>query len=315
MAIWTPASDMGGVASAVDESSAMMGGATVARSLTTVRRRRLWGRIPLAPTLLLSAFVLMALFADLLAPASPYDTSLRLRFAPPFWMDGGTLSHPLGTDSLGRDTLSRLIFGARISLLVGLAAVGLGAVVGTVLGLIAGFYGGWLDAIIMRATDAMLSLPIILLAMLLAVTFGPGLDKLVIVLALVLWARFARLVRAETLTCKVRDYVALARVGGCSSSRLVLVHILPNVTNPLVVLATLQVGWVVVVEASLSFLGAGVPPPTPSWGTMIAEALEHVTTVWWLSVFPGVAVVLLVLSVNLLGDWLRDYLDPKRRRR
>ncbi|MBI2918504.1 MAG: ABC transporter permease [Chloroflexi bacterium] len=292
-----------------------MGQATVARSLTAGRHRGVWARLPLVPLLLLGLFVLVALLADLLALASPYDTALRLRFAPPFWMDGGTLSHPLGTDSLGRDILSRLIFGARISLLVGLAAVALGGVVGTILGLVAGFYGGWLDVVIMRAADAMFSLPTILLAMLLAVTFGPGLDNLVLVLALVLWARFARLVRAETLTCKVRDYVALARVGGCSSPRLILVHIFPNVLNPLVVLATLQVGYVVVVEASLSFLGAGVPPPIPTWGTMISEGLEHITAGWWLSVFPGVAVVLLVLSVNLLGDWLRDYLDPKRRRR
>lgn len=267
--------------------------------------------VTVVPALILGAFVLVALLADWIAPYSPYKTSLSENLLPPFWLQGGTTAHLLGTDRLGRDILSRIIYGARYSLATGLAAVLVGGVVGTFLGLIAGYFGRWVDAIIMRATDAMLSLPIILIALLFAVSFGPSFQNLIIVLALVMWARFARLVRGEVLTWKERDFVALARVAGCSDARIILVHIFPNVVNGLVVLATLQVGWALIVEASLSFLGAGIPPPTPSWGSMIADGGSNIASAWWLSVFPGIALLLVLLALNLFGDALRDALDPK----
>lgn len=274
------------------------------------RRRARW---PLTALVILGLFVALGLLADWIAPYSPYKTALSDRLLPPFWQDGGQLPHLLGTDRLGRDILSRIIYGARVSLVAGVTAVAFGGVVGTILGLLSGYCGRWIDAIIMRATDAMLSLPIILIALLFAVTLGPSFSNLILVLVLVMWARFARLVRGEVLSWKEREFVALARVAGCSTLRILTRHIFPNVLNPLVVLATLQVGWVIIVESSLSFLGAGIPPPTPSWGAMISDGRSYVTTAWWLSFFPGLALILAVLSINLLGDWLRDFLDPRMR--
>lgn len=279
-----------------------------AASLLRQLRRR-----PVAPVLILGFFVAIALLADWITLYSPYATALSDRLVPPFWENGGTAAHLLGTDRLGRDILSRIIYGARVSLAAGVAAVAVGGTVGTILGLLSGYFGRWLDGIIMRATDAMLSLPIILIALLFAVTLGPSFTNLILVLVLVMWARFARLVRGEVLAWKERDFVALARVAGCSTLRILCRHIFPNVVNPLMVLATLQVGWVIIVESSLSFLGAGIPPPTPSWGAMIADGRAYVTTAWWLSFFPGLALVLVVLAINLLGDWLRDFLDPRMR--
>lgn len=270
-------------------------------------------RRPVVPGLILGFFLAIALLADWITVYSPYATALSDRLLPPFWESGGTPAHLLGTDRLGRDILSRIIYGARVSLAAGLTAVTVGGTVGTILGLLSGYFGRWSDGIIMRATDAMLSLPIILIALLFAVTLGPSFTNLILVLVLVMWARFARLVRGEVLAWKERDFVALARVAGCSTLRILCRHIFPNVVNPLMVLATLQVGWVIIVESSLSFLGAGIPPPTPSWGAMIADGRAYVTTAWWLSFFPGLALVLVVLAINLLGDWLRDFLDPRMR--
>lgn len=275
-----------------------------------LRRLRRW---PVVPAVILGFFVAIALLADWITVYSPYATMLSDRLVPPFWENGGTLAHLLGTDRLGRDILSRIIYGARVSLAAGLTAVAVGGTIGTILGLLSGYFGRWVDGIIMRATDAMLSLPIILIALLFAVTLGPSFTNLILVLVLVMWARFARLVRGEVLSWKQREFVALARVAGCSTLRILCRHIFPNVVNPLMVLATLQVGWVIVVESSLSFLGAGIPPPTPSWGAMIADGRGYVTTAWWLSFFPGLALVLVVLAINLLGDWLRDFLDPRMR--
>jgi peptide/nickel transport system permease protein len=260
---------------------------------------------------LLVAFVCMGAFAEWLAP-HPTDTGiLSDRLRPPFWQEGGARSLFLGTDLLGRDILSRIIFGARVSLVAALVTVSLGAGVGSLLGLLSGYYGGWTDTIIMRLADAMLSIPIILLALLFAVLFGPSLSNVVIVLALAMWARFARLVRGEALSWKERDFVTLARCIGASDLRIIFRHLLPNVMNPMIVLATLQLSWVIILEASLSFLGAGVPPHVPSWGIMVSEGRAYLTTAWWLSVFPGLAIALLVFSFNLLSDWVRDRLDPR----
>lgn len=270
-------------------------------------------RAPWIPLGIFALFVFLAIFADWIAPHAPNATSLSKRMLPPAWMQGGDWSYALGTDRLGRDNLSRIILGARVSIVSGVVAVGIAAFVGTVLGLISGYLGRWIDALVMRTADAMLSFPLILIALLFAVTLGPSFANLIIVLALVMWARFARLVRGETLAWKERDFVALARIAGCSPLRILTRHIFPNVLNALVVLATLQIGWVIIVEASLSFLGAGVPPPNPSWGGLIADGRNYVSTAWWLSFFPGLAIVMLVMSVNLIGDWLRDVLDPKIR--
>ncbi|MCY4582514.1 MAG: ABC transporter permease [Chloroflexi bacterium] len=271
-------------------------------------------RYPVVPVVvLLVVLVVPALFAEVVAPHDPIDGDLADRLLPPAWTDGGEWAHPLGTDRQGRDILSRMIYGARTAALVSLAALAIGGAVGTLLGLVAGYFGRWWDHVIMRLVDVSLSLPLILLALVLVVLFEPGAATTVAVVTLLLWSRYARQVRAEVLTLKEMDFVARARVAGASDLRIVFRHILPNVFNTIIVLATLLVGNVILLEASLSFLGAGIPPPNPTWGVMIAEGRDYIVTSWWLSVIPGLAIMLTVLSMNLLGDWLRDYLDPKLR--
>jgi peptide/nickel transport system permease protein len=271
------------------------------------------GRWPVISSLIIAAFVLVALLAPVLTPADPYAQSLRTRLKPPVWEEGGTWSRPLGTDRLGRDVLSRMILGARISLAVGVFTVFLAGAIGATVGLTAGYYGGRVDAILMRATDATLSFPVILLALILATTVGPSFGNVVVAVAVILWARYARVIRGEVLSLMERDFIAQARIAGCSAWRIITRHLFPNTLNTLVVLLTLQVGYVIIVEASLSFLGAGIPPPTPAWGSMIAEGRDYITSAWWVSLFPGLAILLVVLAFNLFGDWLRDTLDPKLR--
>lgn len=270
-------------------------------------------RAPLIPLMLITLVVLTALLANVLTPYSPTDISLSKRLKPPFWEKGGTLAHPLGTDAMGRDLLTRMIYGARISLVVGCLGLFVGGGVGAALGMIAGYAGGRMDAFLMRVVDTTLAFPIILFAILLVVILGGSLLTVVIAVALVLWARYARVIRGEVLSLRERDFVAQARIAGCSPVRIILVHIFPNILNTLVVLLSLQVGWVIIVEASLSFLGAGVPPPTPTWGSMIAEGRDYIASAWWLSFFPGLAILVTVLAFNLFGDWLRDALDPTMR--
>lgn len=270
-------------------------------------------RVPVVPLTIITLLVLTAVLANVLTPYSPVDISLPDRLRPPFWEQGGSLAHPLGTDPMGRDLLTRMIYGGRISLLVGLLGLLLGGGVGAVLGLMAGYAGGRVDAFLMRTTDTALSFPIILFAILLVVILGGSLFTVVLAVALVLWARFARVIRGEALSIRARDFVALARVAGSSPLRIIVVHLFPNVLNTLVVLLSLQVGWVIIVEASLSFLGAGVPPPTPTWGSMIAEGRDYIASAWWVSFFPGLAILVTVLAFNLFGDWLRDALDPTLR--
>jgi peptide/nickel transport system permease protein len=270
-------------------------------------------RLPIVSIGIIGVFVLMALLAPLLSPADPYEQTLRLRFRPPVWEASGSWAHPLGTDRLGRDMLSRIVWGSRISLAVGALAVLLASTVGAAVGLVAGYYGGRVDATLMRITDATLSFPTILLALILAVTIGPSFSNVVIAIAVILWARYARVIRGQVLTLMGLDFITQARLAGASGWRIITRHLLPNTLNTLVVLVTLQVGYVIIVEASLSFLGAGIPPPTPAWGSMIAEGREFVTSAWWVSFLPGLAILLVVLAFNLLGDWLRDTLDPKLR--
>jgi peptide/nickel transport system permease protein len=271
-------------------------------------------RYPLVPIgMLLFLLVIPAILASQVAPHDPLKGSLANRLKAPAWQDGGSLSYPLGTDKLGRDILSRIIHGARVSLVVSLVAILVGGAIGTGLGLVSGYFGRWIDSLIMRLVDISLSLPTILLALVLVAAVGPSFGTVITVLVVLLWARYARLVRAETLAIKERDFIARARVAGASHTRIMLRYIFPNVVNSLVVLATLQVGYVILLESALSFLGAGLPRPLPAWGLMIADGRELIVTAWWVSMFPGLAIMLTVLALNLLGDWLRDHLDPKLR--
>ena len=269
--------------------------------------------VPWIPIGLIALFVAAAALAPLVSPGDPYAQSLRNRFTPPVWDERGTWAHPLGTDRLGRDMLARILYGARVSLAVGALAVLLASSVGAAVGLVAGYYGGRVDAALMRITDATLSFPVILLALILAVTVGPSFLNVVIAISVILWARYARVIRGEVLTLMQLDFIAQARIAGAGAWRIITRHLVPNTLNTLVVLITLQVGYVIIVEAALSFLGAGIPPPTPAWGSMIAEGRDFVTSAWWVSFLPGLAIMLVVLAFNLLGDWLRDTLDPKLR--
>ena len=270
-------------------------------------------RAPVIPLAIIGLILFTATFAPLLTPYSTTKPSLAERLTPPVWDAEGSWDHPLGTDALGRDMATRLMFGGRVSMLVAVLTLILGGGIGTAIGLFAGYYGGRLDAVLMRIADSTLAFPIILFAILLVVTLGASMANVVIAIALVLWARYARVIRGEVLALRERDFIARARVAGCSDLRILLVHLFPNTANTLLVLLTLQVGWVIIVEASLSFLGAGIPPPTPAWGAMVADGREYVDTAWWVSAFPGVAIMLTVIAFNLVGDWLRDALDPKLR--
>lgn len=281
------------------------------RVARAMRRARRYPLLPLA--LLTFLLVAPAALAPQIAPYDPLRGSLAKRLKPPVWMDGGSADHLLGTDKLGRDILSRIIHGARVSLAVSLVAIFVGGIIGVSLGLVSGYFGGLTDAVLMRLVDISLSLPTILLALVLVAAVGPSFGTVIAVLVVLLWARYARLVRGETLGIKERDFVARARVAGASHTRIMARYIFPNVVNSLTVLATLQVGYVILLESALSFLGAGLPRPTPAWGLMIADGRELIVTAWWVSMFPGLAIMLTVLALNLLGDWLRDHLDPKLR--
>ena len=268
---------------------------------------------PLVPIAILTIMVLAAIFAPLIAPDSPRIGSLSEKLLPPAWMEEGKISHLLGTDQQGRDVLSRLIYGARISLSVAALAVFFAGTIGTAIGVVSGYFGGRTDAILMRLTDITFSIPLILMAIVLVAALGPSFYNLTLVITILLWPYYARQVRAESLSLKKQDFVALARIAGCSNISIMLRHILPNTLPTILVLATLQAASVILLEAALSFLGVGIPPPTPAWGLMVGEGRLYIATAWWLSIWPGLAILLTVLSMNLLGDWLRDWLDPKLR--
>jgi len=275
-----------------------------------LRRRKML----MAPLLVLVAFVVVGLFAPYLAPLPPTQTELGLKLTPPVWLEGGVADRPLGTDQLGRDIGSRMIYGARLSLMTSLIGIVLSGVLGTSLGLLAGYYGAWIDALIMRAADITLAIHLYILAIVLAVVWGPGLRNVLLVTVFLLWSRYARQARAEVLSLKEREFVVAARALGVSAGRIMARHLLPNLLASLIVLSTLQVGFVIVLEATLSFLGAGIPPPNPSWGVMVADGRALIASAWWVSTFPGLAILLVVLSVNLVGDAIRDLLDPRLRR-
>lgn len=277
------------------------------------RKPKLFGGLPIIPIIILmTVLIIPALFADLIAPYDPYKAHLRDRLVPPMFF-GGTSEFIFGTDRLGRDVLSRILHGAKYALVISLVGILLGAVVGTILGLLAGYMRGWVDIIIMRIVDITFALPSILLALALASVSGPSFQLVIFVVIFVIWGYFARQVRAETLSLRERDFVARARVAGASDFRILRKYILPNIVNTIVVLATLQIGVVVILEATLSFLGIGIPRPTPAWGLLVADGRQLIISNWWISFFPGMAILLTVLCVNMLGDSLRDWLDPKLR--
>jgi peptide/nickel transport system permease protein len=278
------------------------------------RRGRRLANLPIVPSTVLGLLVVVAVLAPLLAP---YEPTIPVPgagiFRPPFWMERGSVATLLGTDFQGRDVVSRLMYGARVSLVVGLTGTAVAGGIGLLLGLLAGYFGGWIDQAIMRLTDAWLAMPFLMFAIFLAALLGPGISNIIIVFGLLYWTRYARVIRNEVRTLRERDFVRLAQAAGVSNAKIIRRHIFPNVLNTWMVLASLTVGVVIVTEASLSFLGLGVPPPTPAWGLMIAEAR---TTLmggqWWLAVFPGICISVVVLAANMFGDWLRVRLDPQQ---
>ena len=271
---------------------------------------RRWPFIPVAVVLFL---VIVAIFAELVSPHDPLEGDLDDRNVPPAWSEEGTSEFLLGTDHIGRGILSRMIFGARVSLIVAVTVLIAGAALGTLVGLVAGYLGGIVDEVLMRLVDFVFALPFIVVALVASVVWGASLELVIILLALFTWAPFARQVRAEALQLKTMDYVALARVAGASGFRITVRHILPGVVNTVMVLSSLQVGSLILTESVLSFLGVGIPPPQPSWGSMVSEGRQYVSTAWWISFFPGFAILLIVFSMNFFGDWLRDKLDPRLR--
>lgn len=280
-----------------------------------LRRFRIGRDWPVLPLAILISFILIALFANVIAPYDPTEPIPGAKiFEPPFWAAGGSVHTLLGTDYQSRDVLSRLIFGARVSLIVGVVGTIVAGSIGTTLGMLAGYIGGWVDQLIMRVTDAWLALPAIVFAIFLATMVGPSMWNIVIILGLVYWTRYARVIRGEVLSLRERDFVKLAEIAGASRTRIIIRHILPNVMNSTMVLASLTIGVVIIAEASLSFLGVGVPPPEPAWGSMLADGRSMLMVGdWWLTIFPGLGIVLVVLATQLLGDWLRIRLDPQQR--
>src|SRR5215475_6227553 len=295
----------GAAAAAAPREFASVGGRWLARA-------RQW---PLVPLAILVPFILIAVFANFIAPYDPTEPIPGAKiFEPPFWMQGGSTHTVLGTDFQGRDVLSRLIFGARVSLIVGVVGTICAGSIGTALGILSGYLGGWVDQAIMRVTDAWLALPALVFAIFLATVVGPSMWNIVVILGLVYWTRYARVIRGEVLSLREREFVKLAEIAGGSRTRIILRHILPNVMNSAMVLASLTIGVVIIAEASLSFLGIGVPAPQPAWGSMLSDGRSMLMVGgWWLTVFPGLCILLVVLATQLLGDWLRIRLDPQLR--
>lgn len=278
-------------------------------------RSLLYRRYPLIGLFILILVLLLALFGPNIAPKDPNRQDIFARLVPPLTPDqNGALNFPLGTDSLGRDVLSRLIYGARVSLLVGFSAVAIGGSLGTFLGLIAGYFGGRIDDVIMRLADVQLAFPFILLAIMVLVVLGSGVINLVLILGFGQWVVYARVARGQVISQREKDYVEAMRAIGARDWRIMINEILPNILAPLIVIASFNVAGVILSEASLSFLGLGVPPSVPTWGAMLADSREQLLGgKWWLAVFPGIAIMLTTLSLNVMGDWLRDFLDPRLR--
>lgn len=270
-------------------------------------------RLPVIPVLILAILTFAAVFAPALAPYHPVRGDLRERGTPPAWQAEGSMAHILGTDQHGRDILTRMMHGARVSLTFAALTMIIGVALGALLGALSGYAGGHVDEIIMRLVDLTNALPFLLAALVMVSVFGASFRTLLIILSLFAWGGYARQVRGEVLQLKEMDYVALARVAGASPLRIVWRHLLPGVTNTLIVVATLGTGQIILAESTLSFLGVGIPPPNPAWGSMVADGRNYIATAWWIAVIPGAGIGLTVVSLNFLGDWLRDYFDPRLR--
>ncbi|CAM5783556.1 MULTISPECIES: ABC transporter permease [Brevibacillus] len=265
--------------------------------------------------LIVIVVVFMAVFASAIAPHDPAKTQAAQRLKPPMWMEGGSPANPLGTDNLGRDVLSRIIYGSQVSLMVGVCAVAVAGAIGVVLGLVSGYFGGIVDNLIMRTVDSFLAIPNILFMLVILTVLGPSLTTLILVLGFTNWVKYARIIRGEVLSVKERDFVRAARTVGASDGRIIFTHILPNVISSFIVVSTLSVATTIIAEASLSFLGLGIQPPTVSWGGMLSDGRQYLATSWWVATFPGVAITITVLGIMFLGDWLRDILDPRMKAR
>ncbi len=268
---------------------------------------------PLVPIFLITLLLVAAIFAELITPYDPEKDDLISRNIPPMWQEGGSSVHPLGTDPLGRDILARIIYGARTSLLIATIVLSIGTFFGLIVGLIAGYQGGTIDEILMRIVDFTFAVPFILVALVAVIVYGQSFALVIILLTIFSWNGVARQARAETLSLKTRDYVSAALVAGASAWRILWRHLTPGLINTVIVVTTLHLGGLILTEASLSFLGVGIPPPTPAWGVMVAEGRNYIYTEWWISFFPGLAITLTVLAFNFLGDWFRDRFDPRLR--
>lgn len=264
--------------------------------------------------LIVLLIIFIAIFAKLLAPHDPNQINAAMMLKPPAWVEGGDTDYILGTDNLGRDILSRIIYGSQISLVVGVASVILAGIIGIFIGLVSGFYGGFLDNILMRIVDSFLAIPTILFALVILTVFGPSALTLIVVLGVTNWVQYARLIRGEVLSLKEREFVRAARSMGVRDHKIILKHLLPNVISPFIVISTLSVATTIILEASLSFLGLGIQPPTISWGGILSDGKDYVATSWWLAAFPGLAITITVLGMIFLGDWLRDVLDPREKK-
>jgi peptide/nickel transport system permease protein len=273
--------------------------------------RLLRSKIALAGSIVLTLVVIAAIAAPWITPNDPAEIHLINRLKPPGFVDSAGNQYWLGTDSLGRDVYSRLVYGARVSLTVGLAAVLISGTVGLLLGLLSGFFGGWIDDVLMRIADIQLSFPTILLALAIMAVLGTGLDKVILVLGLTGWVQYGRIVRGQVLSVKQEEFVLAARATGERNWRILFQHILPNIWSPVIVIASFSVATNIIAEASLSFLGVGVPPSVPSWGAMLADGRQFIGLAEWLTIPAGLAISLTVLSINILGDWLRDFIDPR----
>jgi peptide/nickel transport system permease protein len=249
----------------------------------------------------------------MLAPFDPAQGSIRTRHIPPIWLEGGTAQHFFGTDSLGRDMLSRVIYGARIALMVAVSVIVAGGVSGTIIGMFAGYLGGLVDEVAMRIVDLLLAMPFLLVALTVVIVFGQSLTQMIILLIIFSWDNFARVVRAESLKIRRDAYVDAARIAGASNIRIVFRHILPGVFGVVLIVASLRVGQLILIEATLSFLGAGLPKSVPAWGVMVADGQDWITTAWWVAAVPGFMIFVVVMSFNFLGDWMRDFFDPRLR--
>ena len=282
------------------------------KAITPVQRVFLFiRRWPVIPVVIMSLIIFGAVFAPFIAPFDPQDGDLREISHPPFWLEGGNTTYLLGTNNMGQDMFSRLLFGARISLFVAFIAVIFGLFAGTLTGIVAGYYGGLIDEVLMRLVDLWASLPFLLIALIVAISVGPSLGMVIALLAVSSWSAGARNIRGEVLSLRTREYVSMAKVMTASDLRVIWRHLLPNVMHVIIVITTLRTGSMIIAESGLSFLGVGVPASTMTWGLLIAQGQRYLTTNWWMSIMPGVAIFLTVMSFNFLGDWLRDRFDPR----